>query len=277
MGVDLKQTSHIWIAPGGKSEAATQITSGESLDRAVYPGPGGKLLLRSEDSDLIAINADGSQRTAFMPEVRNYNAHSVCGERYLLFDAYNGSESQLMRSDLDGSNMTKLVDRALESESSPDGKWPVYRANVQSVDKIFRLPVEGGTPTELATASGGGDSLISPDGQFIAYSYEEGSPVPGVKVAIIPAEGGSPLHVFATPSGATSFRWSPDGEGLQYVLTRNGAGNVWEQSLSGGDPHQITHFTSGLTFDFSWSRDGKQMLLSRGDRTSDVVMISNFH
>ena len=276
VGLVQKQTSHIWVAPGGKSETATQITSGETLDQAVYPGPGNKLLIRSEDSDLVSLNADGSQRTVLAPEVRNYNAHSVCGERYLLFDSYNGSELQLMRSDLDGSNMTKIADRVAESQCSPDGKWLAYRSNVQSVDKIFRLPVEGGTPTELATASGGGDTLISPDGKFIAYTYEEGSPVPEVKIAIIPAEGGSPLHACATPSGAQSFRWSPDGKAIQYALLRSGAGNIWEQPLSGGEQRQITHFTSGLIFDFSWSRDGKQLLLSRGDRTSDVVMISKF-
>jgi eukaryotic-like serine/threonine-protein kinase len=276
VALDQKQTSHVWIAPGEKSEAATQITSGETVDQAVYPGPGNKLLIRSEDSDLVSINADGSQRAVLSPEVRNYWAHSACGDRYLLFDSYNGSESQLMRSDLDGSNTTKLADKVAESQCSPDATWLVYRANVQSVDKIFRLPVEGGTATELATAPGGGDTLISPDGQFIAYTFEEGSPVPTVKIAVIPAAGGSPLHVFQAAAGSASLRWSPDGKAFQYVLTRNGAGNIWEQPLSGGDPRQITHFTSGLIFDFSWSRDGKQMLLSRGDRTSDVVMVSNF-
>ena len=276
VAVDQKQTAHIWIAPAGKPESASQITSGEALDRAVGPGPVGKLLIRTEESVLATIGTDGSQRTVVAPEVRNYNSHSVCGERYLLFDSYNGSALQLMRSDLDGSNMTKLADRVAESECSPDGKWLVYRSSVQTVDKIYRLPIEGGTPTELATAAGGGDSLISPDGKFIAYTYEEGSPVPGVKIAIIPAEGGAPLHVFQTPPGLSSLRWSPDGKAFQYVLTRKGAGNIWEQSISGGDPHQFTHFPSGLIFDFSWSRDGKQMLLSRGDRTSDVVMISKF-
>jgi len=276
VGLDQKQTSHIWIAPAGKSEAATQITSGETLDQAVNSGLGNKLLIRSEDSDLVSINMDGSQRTTVLPEVRNYWGHSACGDRYLLFDSYDGSQSHLMRSDPDGSNMIKLADRTAESQCSPDGKWLVYRANVQSVDKIFRLPIEGGTPTELATASGGGDASISSDGNFVAYSFEEGSPVPALKVAIIPAQGGSPLHVFQMPPGFTGLCWSPDGKALQYVLTRNGAGNIWEQSLSGGDPHQYTHFTSGLIFDFSWSRDGKQLLLSKGDRSSDVVMISNF-
>ncbi|HEV2401060.1 MAG TPA: protein kinase [Candidatus Sulfotelmatobacter sp.] len=276
VAVDQKQTSHIWIAPAGKPEAATQITSGETVDQSVIPGPGNKLLIHSEDSDLVEINPDGSQRTMVVPEVRNYWAHSTCGDRYLLFDSYNGTEAQLMRSDLDGSNMTKLADRVGESACSPDGKWLAYRSNLQSVDKIYRLPIEGGTPTELATAAGGGDTLISPDGNFIAYTFEEGSPVPQVKVAVIPATGGSPLHVLTTPIGAASLRWAPDGKGLQFVLTRKGAGNIWEESLAGGDPRQITHFTSGLLFDFAWSRDAKQILLSRGDRTSDVVMLSKF-
>lgn len=84
------------------------------------------------------------------------------------------------------------------------------------------------------------------------------------------------MHLFQLPTGASTLTWSPDGKALQYLMTRNGAGNVWEQPLSGGDPHQFTHFTSGLLFDFSWSRDGKQLLLSKGDRASDVVLITSF-
>ena len=72
------------------------------------------------------------------------------------------------------------------------------------------------------------------------------------------------------------LHWSPDQKGLQYLLTRNGATNVWEQPLAGGTPHQVTNFTSGRIFDFSWTRDGKQLLLAKGEDTSDVVLISNF-
>jgi hypothetical protein len=63
---------------------------------------------------------------------------------------------------------------------------------------------------------------------------------------------------------------------LQYLLTKNGATNVWEQPLVGGAPKQITNFTTGQIFDFSWTRDGKQLLLAKGEMTSDVVLISNF-
>jgi Tol biopolymer transport system component len=72
------------------------------------------------------------------------------------------------------------------------------------------------------------------------------------------------------------MRWSPDGGGVQYLLTRKGATNVWEQKLSGREPRQVTNFTSGEIFDFVWTRDGKTLLLARGEITRDVVMISNF-
>jgi Tol biopolymer transport system component len=74
----------------------------------------------------------------------------------------------------------------------------------------------------------------------------------------------------------TNIRWAPNQKGIQYLLTKDGTTNVWEQPLSGGAPRQITSFTSGLIFNFSWSRDGKQMLLARGGVTSDVVLMSNF-
>jgi len=276
VGLDEKQTSHIWIAPEGKSEAATQITSGEALDVGVMPGPGNKLLIRTEDSDLVSINADGSQRTALAPQSRNYMTRSACGDRYLVFDSYSGTQLQLMRSDPDGSNVTKLVDDVGGSQCSPDGTWVVYQSRTPSGEGVARISVDGGTPKELIQAPGGGYPVISPDGNWILYSYEEGSPTILLKAGVIPANGGPRTHSFTLPAGAHTLRWSPDGKALQYLLTRSGATNVWEQSLAGGDPHPFTHFTSGRIFDFSWSRDGKQLLLSKGDLASDVVMISNF-
>jgi len=202
----------------------------------------------------------------------NYLSRTACADRYLLFDSYEGSKLQLMRADADGSNPVTLSDDVGTSNCSPDGRWLIY----ESHGKIYRLAIEGGTPKEIASAPGGGDSVISPDGKLVAVSLQEGAPVPQLKVAVIPAEGGAAFHVFPLPSGVGALRWSPDGKALHYVLTRDGASNVWEQPLSGGNARQFTHFTSGLIFDFSWSRDGKELLLSKGDNASDVVLITKF-
>jgi TolB protein len=270
--------SNVWAVPGGKATLATQVTSGGVADVAVAPGPAGKLLVRTRGSELDLINVDGSQRTILMPQARNFTSMAACGDRYIVFDSYSGSNSELWRTDADGSNPTRIVAEDVGAEDcSPDGKWVVYDTNTSAGTKIYRLPVEGGSPTEIASAAGGGgDPRISPDAKFIAYSIQEGSPVPQGKFVVSPAEGGARVHEFLSPSGASSPQWSPDGKALHYLLTRKGATNVWEQPLSGGEPRQVTDFTSGRIFGFSWSRDGKALLVAKGSDTRDVVLISNF-
>jgi len=44
-----------------------------------------------------------------------------------------------------------------------------------------------------------------------------------------------------------------------------------------GPPDQLTKFTSGQIFGFNWTADEKQLLLSRGEVTSDVVLLGNLH
>jgi hypothetical protein len=61
---------------------------------------------------------------------------------------------------------------------------------------------------------------------------------------------------------------------VQYLLTRAGATNVWEQKLAGGSAHPVTNFTSGQIFDFAWTRDGQTLLLAKGEITQDAVIIS---
>jgi eukaryotic-like serine/threonine-protein kinase len=272
VALENRRISHIWILPQGQTAQAKQITSGETPDGAVAPGPEGKLLVRSRGSDLVLMNADGSQRTLLRPNLRNLISMSSCGDRYLAFDDYEENKLRLLRTDADGSNPANLTEDVRNSDCSPDGKWVLY----SSGNKLYRLPIEGGTPTEVVSTPYGAFGVISPDGKWIAYGYQEGDPVPVPKLAVIPAAGGPLLHVFTQPSGTSGLRWSPDQKGVQYLLTRNGATNVWEQPLTGGAPGQITNFTSGRIFGFSWTRDGKQLLLAKGENTSDVVLISNF-
>jgi len=275
-GIQSTRLADVWIAPSGEAAQARQLTSGGTAYDRVASGPAGKLLLRSGNGDLWLMNADGGgQPTLAVPQAHNLNVASWCGDRYIIFDSYRDSKQQLWRADADGSNGIKLADEAGSSDCTPDGKWVFYIAG----RKLYRLAVEGGTPSEALTAApeqGVSVPRVSPDGNLVAVGYQEGSPVPVRKIGVVPASGGSLRFVGQVPIGAGTTRWSPDGKGLQYLLTRSGATNLWEQPLTGGDPHQVTRFASGRIFSFAWSRDGKQLLLSRGNESSDVILISNF-
>jgi len=271
--IENSQIAHIWVLPQGQTSQATQISFGEAADSAVAQGPGGKLLVRTHVSDLVLMNPDGSQRTPLLPDAHNFNRVTACGDRYIVFDSFTPTQIDLLRADADGANPTKLGEQAFDSECSPDGKWVLYGTG----KKYFRVPVEGGALQEfLSVPATSGLTAISPDGKWIAYAFQEGSPVPVAKYGVIAIEGGAPARTFSLPRGAQGLHWSPDAKGLQFRLTRNGGTNIWEQPLLGGAPRQVTSFTSGLIFDFCWSRDGRQLFLSRGENTSDVILISNF-
>ena len=100
-----------------------------------------------------------------------------------------------------------------------------------------------------------------------------------LKIAILPIEGGAPLKVFDTPPverPPAIIRWAPDGAAVTYVGRRNSVSNIWAQPLDGGQPKQLTNFTTGQIFNFDWSSDGKRLACARGDEIRDVVLISDF-
>jgi Tol biopolymer transport system component len=231
-------------------------------------------MIRSNGSDLSLMNPDGSQRTAPLPNLRNYGWMTSCGDRYMVFESFADNKNRLIRTDADGSNPFTLAEDVFDGTCSPDGTWVLYAGS--DLQHLFRIPIDGGAPKVVASSTMGIEGKISPDGKWIVTNYQESGPVPAAKYGVIPSDGGDPVYVFPHPAGASEMVWSPDGKSFQVIFTQNGASNIWEQSLSGGPPHPVTNFLSGRIFGFAWSRDGKNLYLAKGEIQNDVVLISNF-
>jgi|SRR5215831_20611026 len=90
------------------------------------------------------------------------------------------------------------------------------------------------------------------------------------------ADSKTALYTFDAPYGMQSATFTPDNRAIAFLLTRNRATNVWKLPLSGTEPVPVTKFTSGEMFAFAWSGDGKQLAFSRGQRKTDVILLSNF-
>jgi Tol biopolymer transport system component len=264
--------SNVWNMAAGTQAEPRALTSGDAGYVAVAPGPSGQILARSGNGDLWLINPRTAERTVLLPEAHNLLSMSSCGDRYIVFDSYRDGQLQLWRADADGSHRVMLLDEVRASDCSPDGKWIFYA----SKDRIARMPSDGSGPVEELGISGNSVSWLlaaSPDGSAAAFTYQEGSPVPSINLGI--TNGSTYKKVVSPlPLGFRSLRWSPSGDAIQYLLTRNGATNIWEQPLAGGAPRQVTRFSSGLIFDFAWSRNGTELLLAKGNQTSDVILIN---
>jgi Tol biopolymer transport system component len=138
----------------------------------------------------------------------------------------------------------------------------VYYINYVATEKIWRTPAAGGAPEFVSAVVGEGsiDRLsVSPDGKFLAYLYQTAS-LPSWDLGVISTQGGLLVHRYRVQGGSSKPRWSPDGTSLQYLLTRHGVTNIWELSLSGGSPKQLTPFSSDMIFDVNWSTDVRDCL-----------------
>jgi Tol biopolymer transport system component len=194
--------------------------------------------------------------------------------------ARNGIASDVWRVDAaDGANPTQLtqVGSVGRPVCSPDGKWVAYTSSSPNTfASAWRVSIDGGSPIKLAENLDRPRLPISPDSQMVAVRQWGKTPTSPSTLSVVSAESGKMLHTFEAPAGMQVFGWSGDGRALNYVLTRGGVGNIWEQPLTGGPAKQITHFKSDLIREFDWSHDGKQLAVARGHLNSNVVLISNF-
>jgi Tol biopolymer transport system component len=290
--VEIESTtlSDLWLASGGDAAKAKQITAKEIEVQRFSWAPNGDIVIGSADGNLFSVKPSGTGRTLLTPNERENWSPSVCGDgRYIVYEAIREQKQGIWRMDADGSNPTRIADEtsAALPLCSPDGQWVVYLRGANS--NPARVPITGAKTAQLITpdsVTGFGYSFdISPDGKYIVYVAVPESPASDVVppsaskpnlLKVMPFDGGTPLNQFDWPASAGAPRWAPEGRAIQYILTKNGVSNIWEQKLKGGPAKQVTNFQSGLIFDFHWSPDGKQLALTRGSQSSDVILISNF-
>jgi Tol biopolymer transport system component len=157
---------------------------------------------------------------------------------------------------------------------SPDGREVIY---TNSADKstIWKIGIDGGQPVQLTDVQSD-FPIFSPDGSQFVCSYRV-EPKSRDRIAILASGGGPPVKTFPQPSGfSMNARWMPDGGSIVYGVRKGGVTNLWAQPIDGGEPKQITRFTSDLIHSFDISRDGKQIAFTKRTGTSDVVLITGF-
>jgi Tol biopolymer transport system component/DNA-binding winged helix-turn-helix (wHTH) protein len=272
--VKTERMGNLWIGSLDDLAHISQITTGTNLanfpkwadGRVVYA------LSSGYNTDLFLLDPREGTSKQLTANSGNNDFPAVSPDgRYIVFSSDRSGVLALWRIDIDGSNPKQLTNQiGTQANFSPDGRTIAYMSS-DNKNTISTIGIDGGEPRQL-TNNTSGHPVFSPDGTKIVCLYEQDSKV---GIAIIPANGGSPLKTFPLPSGISlTFRWTPDGKAIMYSLRRRGVGNLWVQPIEGGEPKQLTNFTSDLIHSYDVSPDGKQFVFSRGINRSDVVLFS---
>jgi eukaryotic-like serine/threonine-protein kinase len=264
--------SDVWVAKADGSDAK-QVTSGEALGFGL-DWVGSRIAVANSRAQWLLMNPDGSNSAPLTNDREPHVQLSACNDgKHVVYSTWHNGTFELWRAEGNGSNPVKFPLSSLLGGGTcmPDSKSVLYGTE----KALWRVPLEGGDSVKLDlpfTQVG-----FSWDGKLVFYTSQkvEGTSMQS-KLIVAPAAGGPPLHSFDVPFGMQSTQFTPDSKAVAYIINRNHASNIWEQPLAGGKPFQLTKFSSGDIFAYAWSRDGKQLAFSRGQRKTDVVMMSNF-
>ena len=275
--VRTEAVANIWVMPGFEAARATQVTQGWSFDREPSWTPDGKIVYSSNMGgglDLYLMDARGGNPKQLTANAGANGQPTISPDgHYIIFSSDRTGAPHIWRMDVEGGNQKQLTDNPdVSPDCSPDGRWVVYSSSANK-ETIWKVGIDGGQPRQL-TEKLSFSPAISPDGKEIVCSYLEDQSSP-VKLAILPFQGGPPIKTFPLAGQlGTNLAWTRDGSAVVYVLTSGGVSNLWAQPMNGTPPKQLTDFTSERIFWFAFSRDGKQLALSRGTQTSDVILIN---
>jgi eukaryotic-like serine/threonine-protein kinase len=277
---------NVWLAPASDAARAQQITSGIGQYngvRGIAWVPDGRIVFVSRISgsqDIWIMDADGTnQRQLTTPLTRADVYPTVTPDgRYIVFTSNRKGNSNIWRMELDGANPVQLTGGTGEEfpHAGTRADAVVYTATSSNKFTLWRVGIDGGAPTQL-TDKLSQWPVVSPDGKLVACWYREEAAQPW-RIAVVPFEGGPPVKAFELPvtvEPSIPVRWTADGQALTFVATKSGVSNIWRQPLDGTPAAQLTTFPNEQIFWFEWSRDGRQLALSRGVVNSDVVLISN--
>ncbi len=278
-------SAQIWSVPANEDMShGRRLTTGKYDGiQGVSWGRDGKIVYVTkvgDNSDIWLMNADGTANKQLTADayLEGKPVFSPDG-RYIVFTASRSGKADIWRMDADGNNPKQLTSDGnlnVGAVSSPDSSTVVYMSLRAGKWTLWKMPIDGGAPVQL-TDFVALFPTISPDGKFIACLAPVQANKP--RLAILSIEGGPPIKIFDMPfdvAGYAGLKWTSDGRAVTYVDRNLSSSTLWSQSLEGGPPRKITSFKEHQILAFDWSQDGKQLVMSYGNSTDDVVLIKDF-
>lgn len=247
--------------------------------------PDGKIVYSSSqggNSDIWSVNEDGSNLAQLTNELTaEYNPVVSNDGKYIVFLSNRSGTPGLLRMNADGTNVKKLAEFSeISSPSiSPDGQTVYFSARqTNSFAVLWKVSIEGGEPIQITE----GRTLfpqVSPDGKYIVCRFPK-IDNDGKSQRLIPT-------ILTMPDGKiykqfedleiapeTPFQWNADGSAISFSTYKAGVSNIWLLPIQENQPKKMLTFISDEIFRFRWSKDGKKIAFEKGQKSDEVIKIT---
>jgi serine/threonine protein kinase len=282
---NVERSSSIWRLSLKDPQPATINVEQKKGLAEVERGTEGKLIHSVFDGKHINLwlqDASGKRQLTF--EADNSKPTMSPDGRYIVFCSTRAGGMNIWRINSDGAQPLQLTTGTYQDLPSvtADSKWIVYRTGKD----VRKVSIDGGPPAVLFKREVQGPA-VSPDGGLLAFFVNDQPDSQEWHIEIYDLKLGSIAKRFAVPDSTSPFngmihtpdnrlRWTPDGKWLAYVSSFGGASNIWLQPLNGGQFRKLTDFKDAEITSFTWSDDGREVVLVRDTRAYVPVLVRLF-
>lgn len=280
LAVQSSRVASVWVASMNDPSDAKPIA------KALYDvewSPNGKIIYENNETESTELwqtgpNGDEKKQLTVNDSFERSPVTSPDGRYIAYVSALRNGQQNIWRMDADGGNQMPLTNGEggeVFPAFTPDSKMVVY--NSMQDGSLWQVPVEGGEPRQISKEKIKRISF-SPDGKRIAYFGFDRENTGKLIIKTFP-ECALVRELDAVFNAAAVPRivWRENGKAVLYELADSASvGNIWEQSLDGGKPRQLTNFRAQRISNFALSPDESQIAFVRGTDNFDAVLLTGF-
>jgi Tol biopolymer transport system component len=210
-------------------------------------------------ADLFVMDAEGRSRRvlARAPGNDTSPAWSPDGQS-VAFESDRDGNREIYVMNVDGGAVRRLTVNPGHDGSpawSPDGSRLAFMSerNGRAGTDIYTMNAADGSDVVQVTHDlTNWAPQYSPDGRFLAFQLNR-------DVALVDLATGAVRPLTDAPHNGMNPTWSPDGERLAFVSTRNGRAEIFTMKTDGRDQSLLVSMAAGGVIDPRWSPDGSRI------------------
>ena len=295
--------SYTWVGLSADGHGFATISSTVDSELAFYKSDGGTAVstanlrispvaLAWQDANHIAFIGHGRidlydrEKQGVAPidtgEVQVGGFISACADGKIVFTGVpkGVDHSEAFRVNADGTGVSRLTTgKLVRGPQCLTGDVVNYTELDGTTVSALSVPLAGGAPRKLFSASGSNPVAYSQDG-MAAVARTAGVDVHDERIL---AEAHDLAHPDSPPKPLTlDKRWSiqrwhlsPEGKALVYPIIEKGQWSLFSQPLDGSPGKAITEVSPIPIRDYGWSPDGTQLVVLREQSNSNVLLITD--
>jgi Tol biopolymer transport system component len=269
---------------GGTPSQVTTVDASRSEIEHIWPHflPDGRHFLflarnAQPENSAIYVGALDSNETTRLLQAHSSVAFAPPGyvlfvrETTLMAQGFDAATLQLKGDALPVAEQivrNSIIGRAMFSVS--ENGVLVYRVGGINSSQLIWFDRSGKQLSALTQAGVNNAPSLSPDEKQVAVSRIGPNTATAADIWLLDSERGSQIRLTTDPGVDTHPSWSPNGDHVTFVSTRNAVTSIYQKRSNGGSPEEALVSSPELKYNPTWSPDGQTIIYSQLNPKTNV-------